>query len=130
MNPKRPQPTPEDRSGKRPTSPAGDGLEELLARSKQDLLALAGELGLSGVSKLAKAELAKLKGVVDDYARRNPPTSSVNRRSPSRSRSGARTTVPTRSRSSARPLLDCTKSTQLPPNRFMSGRESSRSEIS
>lgn len=64
MNPKRQQATPEAndagaRGGKRTATRAARSLEDLQALSKQALVELAGALGLKGVSKLAKAELAR-----------------------------------------------------------------------
>jgi hypothetical protein len=62
-NPKRQQASPDakdagTRGGKRPAPQAIPGLDELLARSKPELVELAAGLGLKGVAKLAKAELA------------------------------------------------------------------------
>jgi hypothetical protein len=62
MNPKRQQAAPEAKDGtrgsKRPATPARS-LEDLQSLSKRALVELAGALGLKGVSKLLKAELAR-----------------------------------------------------------------------
>ena len=74
------------REGGKGASPAAPDLEALLGRPRQELLELAADLGLKGVSKLAKPELARRVHEAQAASAPAPRPSPVPARAPSAAR--------------------------------------------